>query len=84
MRGDRRLTALLNRRARAIGQQLSWSRAYPHLRARQPLALMGAMMREWSNWPMLARHLFRRWQNRGMMIRGVQADRSNLSNSTLS
>lgn len=84
VRGDQRLTALLNRRARAIGQQLSWNRVYPHLRARRPVALMGAMMREWSNWPMLARHILRRWQNREMMIRGVQVDRSNLSNAPLS
>ena len=64
VRGDRIMTALLVKRAKAIRYQLSWNKAYPHLRARKPLALLSALMADWSNWPMLVRHLVRRQQNR--------------------
>lgn len=63
VRESRILLSLLQKRADAIDHQLSWSRAYPYLRARQPLALMREMMRDWRNWPMLVRHLIRRHQN---------------------
>jgi succinoglycan biosynthesis protein ExoO len=63
IRESRILLGLLRKRADAIDHQLSWSKAYPYLRARQPLALMREMMRDWRNWPMLVRHLIRRHQN---------------------
>ncbi len=64
VRSDRDLARLLNRRANAIRYQLSWNKVYPYLRARRPMSLIGAMMRDWRSWPMLAVHLLRRHQNR--------------------
>lgn len=84
VRDDRVLSRLLARRASAIRQQHSWNRVYPHLRARKPMALLEAMMTDWSNWPMLGRHLIRRWHHRAQMARIAQPDRTSLSNSTLS
>lgn len=84
VRDDRVLSRLLARRASAIRQQHSWNRVYPHLRARKPMALLEAMMTDWSNWHMLGRHLIRRWHHRAQMARIAQPDRTNWSNSTLS
>lgn len=63
VRNDSDLSRLLRRRANAIRYQLSWNRAYPHLRARKPLPLLAAMLSDWRNGPMLVRHLIRRRQN---------------------
>lgn len=60
VRRDVALSALLRKRAAAIRYQASWNRAYPYLRARRPLGLMGELARDWRTWPMLVRHFARR------------------------
>ncbi|WP_022683433.1 glycosyltransferase [Sphingobium bisphenolivorans] len=66
VRRDATLSRLLAKRADAIRDQLIWSRAYPHLRARRPIALLKEMFRDWRNGPMLVRHLVRRHRNRAL------------------
>lgn len=69
VRRDATLSRLLARRADAIRDQLIWSRAYPHLRARRPVALLKEMCRDWRNGPMLVRHLVRRHRTRALAQR---------------
>ncbi len=64
IRADRALAGLLSKRADAIRDQAIWNRAYPHLRARRPGALLMEMLRDRRSWPMLARHLVRRHRAR--------------------
>ena len=64
IRADRALARLLSKRADAIRDQAIWNRAYSHLRARRPWALLMEMLRDRRSWPMLARHLVRRHRAR--------------------
>ena len=65
---DARLSRLLLRRADAIRDQMNWSRAYSHLRARRSGALLKELIRNWRNGPMLVRHLVRRHRNRSLAL----------------